>query len=146
MSDGIGGMGIQLKRGDGGSPSETFTAVAEVRNVSGIGVELGTWDATVHSRTDFFTKLKAGLKTLKPITFELNWIPTNSTHKNAAGGIVYEIDQRREGNWQLVFPDSGSTTWTFEALVTDLDIESPTAEGLMGSVTLTPTGSNITLT
>lgn len=146
MSDAIGGMGIVLKRGDGATPTEAFTAVAEVRNMSGIGVELGTWDATVHSRTDFYTKLKAGLKTLKPITIEVNWIPTNVTHKNASGGLLYEIDQRREGNWQIVFPDSGSTTWTFEALVTDIDIEAPTPEGLMGSITLTPTGDSITLT
>lgn len=146
MSNAIGGMGIALKRGDGATPTETFTAIAEVKNVSGIGVEMGTFDATVHSRTDFFTKLKPALKTLKPITIEVNWLPTEVTHKNASGGVLYDLDQRAQGNWQIVFPDSGSTTWTFKAMVTDISIEAPTAEGLAGSITLTPTGNSITLT
>lgn len=145
MSNAISGMGIQLKRGDGAG-SETFTAVAEVKNISGLGVELGTFDATVHSRTDTYTKMKPTLKTLKPISIDVNWIPTEVTHKNASGGLLYDIDQRAQGNWQIVFPDAGSTTWQFQAFITDISIEAPTQDGLAGSITLTPTGDYITLT
>lgn len=137
MSDAIGGMGIQVRRAG--------VAIAELKGVSGIGIEIGTWDATVHSTSDYWTKVRAGLKTLKPITLELNFLPAAATHGYAAGGLVNDFDNRTRATWSLVFPDSGSTTWSFDAFPSDLSIDAPTSEGLTGSVTLQPTGESVTL-
>lgn len=141
MSDAILGMGIQVLRGDGAA-IEVFTPIDGVTHVTGVGIGLETFDVTAHALSGW-TRLSAGLKTLKPMSVGLLWDPTDETHGYTITGILDAIDRRLAQMYRVVFPDAASTAWTFEAMITAVIIDAPTADGLVAEVTITPTGYRI---
>lgn len=140
MSTGaISAFGTLLKIGDGGSPSETFTTIAEVTDLSGPALELKTIEATSHSSTDGWEEFIGGLLSGGEVTFDVNFIPTNPTHSYSAG-LLRDMVNRTVRNFKLVFPNLSATTWTFAALVTGFEPKEPTDDKLSASVTLQITG------
>lgn len=127
--------GHTLLMGDGATP-EVFTAVAEVRDISGYSETAGTHDVTHHdSPTDAdgrpFTEFVPGLNTQDPITFEVNWIEGNATHTAIKSGVV--------ANWQLLRPSGDGVEFT--AIVTNKTLPGPVDGVMRGNITLTPTGA-----
>ena len=130
MTSAIAGFGIQLKIGT--------VAIAELQDVSGPSLSLETIEVTSHSSVEGWKEYIAGLLDAGEISFDINYVPTNATHKNAAGGLIYILAQRAVQAFSLVFPDT--TTWTFNAFVTAFEPSAPVADKLSASVTLKLTG------
>lgn len=126
------GTGIVLKKGNGATP-EVFTDWGlEIVTVGLPGVSRNTADATHMQSPDGYTELVFGLKTTKPFTAEVNFIPANADDLAAA------LDSAL-GNWRFSFPDG--STCTVGAGVTDFDISGLTPDGKMGaSLVFTPSG------
>lgn len=133
----LAGYGVLLKMGDG-EVSETFTTIAEVRDIEGPELELETKEVTSHDsggwREYIGTLLSGG-----EVSFDLNFIPTNATHSYSAG-LIERLVTRTLTNFQLVFPDSGTTTWQFSALVANFKPSGPVEDEITAEVTLQISG------
>ena len=138
MTDGMAAFGTLIKIGDG-EASETFTTIAEVTNIGGPGLKLDTEEVTHHGSTGGYKEHVATLLEAGEISLDLNFIPTNATQSQTSG-LIADMVARTLRNFQLVFPDSGSTTWTFAAYVTSFQPAAPVGGKLAASVTLKPSG------
>lgn len=132
MANAIIGMGTLLKRGDGASP-EVFTMIAEVVNITGPSFSRATVDVTNMDSANNYRDFMPGLLDGGEISFELNFIPSDTTQKS-----IYNTDMSSSTavNYQIVFPDSGTTTWSFAGLVTSFDITNPMDEKVTANMTI----------
>lgn len=135
---GISAFGTLLKKGDGGSP-ESFTAIAEVSNIGGPNLSLDPIDVTHHSSTAGWKEFVGGLLDGGEVSFEINYDPVGATH-DASTGLIADMVARTMRNFQLVFPDTGNTTWSFAALVTAFEPSEPVDDKLAASITLKLSG------
>jgi predicted secreted protein len=134
MSAAISAKGVALKIGS--------TAVAEVTAINGLNLKLGTQEVTSHASTNGWKEFIATLKEFG-CTLDINYVPTENTHKNAAGGLVYLLCNPPAGGqaFSIVWPDAGNTTWgPFNAYVTDFQPKAPVSGNLSASITLQGTG------
>lgn len=134
----ISSFGTLLKIGDGATP-EVFTTIAEVRDISGIDLELDTEEVTSHSSTDGWVEKIGTLLSMGPIKFGINWVPTGATHSFTTG-LVKDMVNRTRRNFQLVLPNIGATTWAFSAFVKAFSAKAPVKGELGADVTLDITG------
>jgi hypothetical protein len=114
MADPIGSHGTLLKIGDGATPTEAFTTIAGLVDINHSGFERNIIDAPDQQQT--WTKKVPGMLNPGDQTFTVNFVPTDGTHDESTGLIKDLIDGTLR-NFQLVFPDTGTTTWTFAAYV-----------------------------
>ena len=135
---GISAFGTLLKIGDGAA-SESFTTIAEVSNIGGPGLGLDPIDITNHSSTGGWKEFVGGLLDGGEVSLDINYDPTHATH-DASTGLIKDMTDRTVRNFQLVFPDTSSTTWTFAALVTAFETSEPVDDKLAASVTLKVSG------
>lgn len=127
-----------LKIGDGAT-SESFSTVAELRTISGPKLTAETIDVTVHNTPTPWRRFISGLLDGGEITFELNFIPTDPTHSYSSG-LLKDMTDRARRNFQTVFPDSGTTTWTLPTIITGFETTADPAAVLMAHVTLKVAG------
>lgn len=135
---GISAFGTLLKIGDGGSP-ESFSTITEVTNIGGPSLSMDTIEVTHHGSTGGWREFVGGLLDGGDVTFEINYDPADSTH-DASTGLINDMENRTVRNFQLVFPDTGVTTWSFAALVTGFEPSEPIDDKLAASVTLKISG------
>jgi predicted secreted protein len=138
MSEALDAVGSLLQIGDGASP-ESWTSVAEV-NVINFAVSLDTQEVTHHESPGAFKERVATLLDIGPVTLDVNFIPTEATHRDASGGLLDDMLAKTLRNFKFVFPDAGLTQYVFSAFVTNLSIAAPIEGKLGGSVTLTSSG------
>lgn len=138
MTSALSSFGTLVKKGDGGSP-ESFTTIAELLDIEGPELELDTEEATSHSSPDGWAEYIGTILDGGEVSFDVNYVPTNATH-NATTGLIKDMTGRTKRNFQIVFPDSGNTTWSFTALVTKVGPAAPVRGALKGSITLKVTG------
>lgn len=134
----IAALGTLLKKGDGGSP-ETFATIAEVLDIGGPELGLDTEDATSHDSTAGWEDVVPTILRSGEVTFEINYVPSHATH-NASTGLVADMKNKTKRNFQLVFPNAGTTTWAFAAYVTKFAPKAPVAGKLAASVTVKVSG------
>lgn len=134
----LAAYGVLLKIGNGAT-SETFTTIAEVRDIEGPGLKLETKEVTSHDsggwREYIGTLLEGG-----EVSFELNFIPTNATQSYSAG-LIEDMVNRTKRNFQIIWSDTGNTTWAFTALVAEFNPSAGVEDELMAEVTLQITGA-----
>ena len=118
--------------------SGTYATVGEVRDIGGPKLTKSRHDATSHD-SGGYTERISGVKTTGPITFEINWIPSNATH-SAASGLVADYESQVDKNYRLVFPDTGSETATMRGTVSEFEILAPVDGVLRAKVAIDPTG------
>ena len=95
-----------------GGEAEVFTAVGQVTNISGPGLSADTEDVTCHDSTDAFEEVVVTLLRSGEVSFDIVYDPANATHAHGVG-ILNSLDNKIRRNFQLVFPDTASTTWSF---------------------------------
>ncbi len=140
MTDAVAAYGTLIKMGDGAT-EEAFTAIAEISNISGPGFSMDTAEVTHHESTGAFKEFVGTLLDGGEVTLEGNWLVANATQGlNADGSIMYAYMNRTVDNYQIVWPDSGSTEWTFAALVTNIEPSSDVSDKSSVSITLKVTG------
>lgn len=140
MTSATSGFGTLLKQGDGGSP-EAFTAIAEVRSLTGPSSVMSPIDVTNHQSTSGWREFVAGLLDGGQVTMELNYLPANATHKaTSASGFLDRFENKNIINFQLVFSDAASTTWTFTGYFDGMTPTAPIDGALTASVSVKITG------
>ena len=135
----IASYGTLLKIGDGGE-TESFTTIAGVRDISGPALGLDTEESTDHDSANGVEEYVATIRRTGEVSFEINYEPTESTH-DAGTGLIKDMTDRTLRNFQIVFSDTGDTTWSFSAYVTAFEPSMPVAGLLSASVTLRPSGA-----
>lgn len=138
-SNALSSFGTLLKIGDGATPIEGFTTIAEVRDIGGPKLEQGTEEVTHHGSPGGWREFIGTLLSAGEVTFDLNFIPTEATH-NPSTGLIADLKNRVKRNFKIVLPNPGATTWAFTALVTGFESEEPVEGSLSASVTLMVTG------
>lgn len=138
MSDAISGVGTEFKRGDGAS-NETFTTVAEVNSITGPGMTRSFIDATSLDSTGGWREYITSFRDGGTISLNMNY--TLAVYND----MMEDFESDSSVNYQLVLPDTGSTTLEFAAYVTDLPLTIPTDDKITMSVTMKISGQ-VTLT
>lgn len=138
MTSGKSSFGTLLKIGDAAS-AETFTTIAEVRDIKGPSLELATEDMTNHSSTNGWEESIGTILSGGDVQFELNWIPGNATQSYSAG-LLKDMVNRTLRNFQLVIPAASNVTWSFSAYVVKFPPDLPVKGGQRVSVTLKISG------
>lgn len=132
------GFGTLLKIGDGGGP-EVFTTIAHVRNISGPGFSFDMIDVTSHDSPGAYEEMVPSIIRTEELTLDIIYDPAHATH-NAATGLLNKVANRAKTNFQIVFPDTALTTWTFAAYVNKFTPTTPFDDALTAQVNLKPTG------
>ena len=133
MTQAIFAHGTLLQRGDG-ELIETFTTIAEVRDISGPGFSLDTIDVTNHDSVDGWEEHIGGILRTGDITFEINYQPEQATHL----ALISDMTNRVRRNFKVVYPDNSEIPFT--ALVTQFEPGAAVEGELTASVTLKGTG------
>ncbi len=139
MTNALNAFGTLLKIGDGATPTENFSTIAEVKDIGGPKLKLNTADVTSHSSTDGWKEVIGTILEAGEVSAKINFIPTNSTHSYSTG-LIKDMLARTKRNFKIVFPDAGSTTWLLPALVTGFEPSEPVDGVLEADITLTISG------
>lgn len=139
MTSATAGYGTLLKIGDGGG-TEVFTTIAEVKDIKGPSLEVDTEDVTSHSSTGGWEEVIPTIKRGGEVSFDLNFLPANAT-QSYGYGLVKDLVNKTKRNFQIVFTDTGTTTWAFSAYVTKFEPSAPVKGALTGAVTLQISGA-----
>ncbi|MCP4201159.1 MAG: outer capsid protein Hoc [bacterium] len=134
----IFGLGTRLDRGDGQTP-ENYSAIAEVRSISGPSMATDILDVTNHESQGGVREFKAGLIDPGELTFDCAFQPGEPSHGAKAGLQKAQLD-RAVDNYNLVFPPGIGFTWLFQGIVTGLPLTFPIDEVITSSVTLKVSG------
>lgn len=136
FSSAVSSFGTFLKAGNGGTPTETFTTIAEVKDISGPSWTVDTEEVTNHSTVGGYKEYIPTLLDGGDVTFDLNFY-NDTTH----AALWTDMAARTRRTFQVVFPYSGTNTVTFKAYVTEIGHEAPVQGVLTRSVTLKVTGA-----
>ena len=136
MTDAVSGFGTLLQLGDGADP-EVFTTIAEVKDITGPGLEADTIEVTNHSSPGAWREYIAGLLDAGEVTFDVNYLPGDATH-DATTGLQANLLARSVDSYRLTWPTAD--TVTFPAFVTGFETGAPVDDALSASVTLKVAG------
>jgi predicted secreted protein len=123
-SNAFSGINTQFKRGDGAS-NEAFTTIAEVKNISGPDVSRDFIDVSSLDSTDGYREFIAGFRDAGQVVLSMNYTRVSYDLLKA------DFDTNSARNYQIVFGDTGLTTYDFAGWVVGLthntDFESAVA-------------------
>jgi hypothetical protein len=113
--------GTILAYGNSETPSEEFTELAQVKDISGPSMSRDTIDVTNHQSPSGFAEFLAGLADGGEVTFTIEYDPEDPTHDQTTGLLAFMSETTRR-NWRLIFGRSGPGRrvcgYQFVALVT----------------------------
>ena len=131
-------QGMLLKIGNGGSPTETFATITEVKTFSGPAGSASVIDVTDLSSTAKEKRL--GLADEGQLSFTINFIPKNTQHAL----LRTRRDNRTLSNFKLQFTDSSpASVWSFSAYVQGFSVSGAVDNVVEATITLEITGSII---
>lgn len=128
-------QGVVLKRGDGGSPTEVFTAIGELTAISGVGGGSAS-EIDVTSLASTAKEFILGLKDEGEVSLSLN-LDTADTMQT---GLRTDRDNNVARNFEMDLTDSGPTTISFTAFVKSYNLGVATDTQITLEVTLRLTG------
>ena len=132
MTDAISAFGTQLKI----KIAEAYTAIAEITRIRGLNLTAETVEVTSHSSTDAWKEYIPTVLSAGDVTFDLNYVPSDTAH----AALVSALIEKTKSDFQIILPDTGSTTWTFSAYVTAFNVEANVNGALTAAITLRVTG------
>lgn len=124
----------QIKKGS--------TWIVNSYNVQGVSLTRESIDATNMMSHDGsgggYRERIPGLKSLEPVTFTIDYVPTEATHQ----ALYTDLGDGSNDTYNLEYCDGGSTyTWSFSAFVSSIAINAQIDDKLTAEVTLQPTGA-----
>ncbi len=131
-SNAIKAQGTELQLG-AGSPLQ-YTKIAEINSFNGPGGNVSVIDVTDLS-SDAKEKL-AGLNDNGQLSFECNLVPTNTQH----AALREAKENGTTISAKIIFTDTGTTEWTFNAIVTGFSVSGAVDGVVKASVTLEISG------
>jgi hypothetical protein len=137
---GLNAFGTQFRRGDGATPTEAFTTIANVTSISGPNRTRETLDLTAHDSPDAYMEFAGGLKNGGEVGLEINYDPTENTHD-----LDDDFDDVDPRNYQIVIlpGTEDEHTWDFAAILTELSDEFPYDDKMGRSLTVKITGKPV---
>jgi len=120
-----------FKVGDGASPTEAFTTIAQISEVKWSGYSRKTLEINVMGAAH--PSIMVGGHEPQTVELTLLFDPAEAAHEAMRTKLI----NGTSGNYQIVLPDSGQYTVQFNAFITKFDVDSLTAEGKEISVTVT---------
>lgn len=129
------GYGIQFKRGDG-EAVETFTAIANVEDITPPSLARDTIETSDHSSTAKYRTYMGGLRDAGEVSLVINYAVAGAAHN----ALRNDLESDDPVNYQIVFPDDESTTWQFSALVTAFAPATPRDGKVTANITLKISG------
>lgn len=144
-SPAIFAQGTLVELGNGGTPTETFTPIAQLKSIDGPSLDTDDIDVTTHDGSDGFHEYIPGLKEGGELSFDINFIPDNAGHSAASGVLskYLEDGQSKIHNFAIRFPDASSASgirWIFPGYVKGFGITAPVDDVLGASVTIKVSG------
>lgn len=135
------GYGTVLNIGNGDNPATaTFTLVAQVTKIGGLGLESKFSEYVQHGGDGFQEQIPT-VQLIGDLELELGFDSSLSTHTPAAaGGLLYAWINKTKLAWQLVFSDGGDLDVKFVAYVGKVELTPDAEKHVLGKVTLKPTG------
>jgi predicted secreted protein len=138
MSDAIAGVGTVFNRENDGS-SGVFTAIAEINSITGPGMTRDFIDVTSLDSTGGYREFIGGFRDGGQVTLNMNF--TRDGYEQMRLDFIDDDSV----NYQIILPDTSSTTLDFAAFVTDLPLSITPDDKVTVDVTLKVTGE-VTLT
>lgn len=138
-------FGTILAVGNGETPSEEFTEIAQVKDISGPSMSRETIDVTNHQSPGGFAEFLASLADGGEVTFDVELDPGDSTHDGTTG-LLYLMGVKTRRNWRLIFPVASTTPgeywgYSFSGLVTGFSPSAPVKGSLTASITIKVAGA-----
>jgi predicted secreted protein len=130
---GLDAFGTQLQRGDGATPTEVFTAIANVTDITPPGIERETYDVTAHDSPEAWREFIGGLKDGGEVEIEINYDPREHD------SLVADFADPNPRNYKVVWPLSLGN-WAFGAILTNFEPEAPHDDKLAASLTFKVSG------
>lgn len=134
MSNAIHTEGTTLAMGNAASP-EVFTAIGEVRSITGPGGSASVIDVT--NLSSVAKEKMMGLADEGQVTFEIYYIPTDTQHAALRAARA----ARTLVNFELSYADSPPTVDSFSAYITSMSINNQLDSAVTASITLEVTGA-----
>ena len=130
-------FGTVLNMGDG---SGGFDAIAQVTNIGGPALALDTTDVTCHDSTGGWEEVVGTILRTGEVSLDLAYDPADGTH-DVTTGLAKKMKDKTLEHFQLIFPDTATTEWDFDAFVTGFDPSAPHDGALTAAVTLKISGA-----
>jgi len=130
---GVAAFGTTLKMG------ATPVAIANVTGISGPSYSAETIDVTAHDSASNYREYVPSFLELGEISVDINFDPTETTHKNTTGGLLEAFENRTNETWAIEFPDGSSVG--FSGYVTGFELDAPFDDKLSASLTIRTTGA-----
>lgn len=133
-------QGVTLKRGDGATPTETFTLVAGILDFS--GPNMSADPIAVTSVDDDFEKVIQGLKSGGEVTLTLNLLGSNGEQR----GLLTDFENGTKRNFEIELNDaapSNKTKIEFTAIVTNYSPSGAVNQQMQLAVTLKVDGQPV---
>lgn len=136
-SQGVVSKGMSFKVGDGGTPTQIFTAMADVTRINISGRQADEIE---------FTHLLSEMKEYKPgfvdpgtIALTLNFNPSVATHDGTTGVEAWLLSGAMK-DFQVVFPSSVGKTLSGTGFVRSNDISAESGGKITGECTFRLSG------
>lgn len=118
------GIGASFQR-EGDLSSGTYHDLGEVTSIKPPNKSAKTIDATTLKSPGGYGEYIVGMKDSGEAGFTANFTLTDYNIIND------DFEERAAHDYQIVFPDTGGTTFAFSGVVTGLDMDNITPEGLV---------------
>jgi hypothetical protein len=136
MTIAVSAHGTLLQVGDGVSPTEGFTTIAEVLDIDGPNLQASEHDVTNHSSQGSYGESIAGRLDGGEVSFSVNWT-VSATHLGSTGLTgLWEGGYRP--NWLLT--DRNDTVYAFAAWVKQIRPRNPVDGPARADIVLRTTG------
>jgi hypothetical protein len=125
-------QGTLLRRGDGGAPTEVFTAIGEITDLTGPSGSASV--INVSDLNSVAVEKRMGLPDEGQFTLTLNFLPQDVQH----AALRTDRASKLLRNFEFVFTDT--TVWKFSAYVTGLSVSNSVDGTTNGNITLEISG------
>lgn len=143
MSNAFWVYGSSLQMGDGATPTENFTTVAEVKDITPPPFSRDSIEVTNQDSSGGWREFIAGWRDGGELTFEVNWLPTNATQDQNTGLVAQFLDDDNH-NYRVILPDAIATI-SFAGHITNIEGDLPLEDAGTASVTIKVSGA-VTIT
>lgn len=111
--------------------------VAQVTAISGPGLSIDLADVTTHDQTTPHEYLIPTLIRTGELTLDVAFDPNDASHID----MLASLAAREVDGFELRFPDTAFTSWTFSGYVVGFEPSAPVDDALTGSFTVKPIGA-----
>lgn len=129
-------FGTLLKIGNGATV-EVFSTVLGVRNLGGPEYALETIDVTHHSSASSYRETVASFLSAGTVNFDLLYDSADTQHLQ----LFTDFSARTLRNFQVLFTDTGTSTHSFSAYISQMSLSAPIDDAVTMSVVLTVSGA-----